>query len=421
MAVQPSSGTVWKEEKVRDLVILGSTGSIGTQALDVVRANRELFQVRALAAGGGRLELLARQAVEFQVPLLAIFAGDEAQLRGELARASAAAGLPELPWQIHLGGEGICQAAAAAPDGTVLNGIDGVIGLEPTLAALSSGATLALANKESLVIGYALVCQALQRPGQIVPVDSEHSAIYQALRSGRHHRGLTSENIDGQSEVAKVILTASGGPFRGKTRAELAQVTPAQALNHPTWDMGPLVTINSSTLFNKGLEVIEAAYLFGLTAQQIEAVIHPQSIVHSLVEWQDGSVIAQASPPDMRLPIALGISAPGRLKNVAPACSWTQASSWTFEAIDHQTFPAVNLALQCLQASVTHPSVYTSANESCVRAFLAGQLPYLQIFDTVSQVLADYEGQENPSLDDLHQIIDWAKQRAQEIITKVTK
>lgn len=283
----------------RSVVILGSTGSIGTQAIEVIEANRDRFTVLGLAAGGANLELLAEQARRLDVGVVAI--ADESKA-DELARL-----LGDI--EIRAGKTAAVELASMNCD-VVLNAMTGAVGLEPTLAALESGSTLALANKESLIIGGELVTRAA-REGQIVPVDSEHSALAQALRG---------ENPD---QVQRLILTASGGPFRSKSRSELAFVTPAQALAHPTWDMGPVVTINSATLVNKGLEVIEAHLLFGIDFDRIDVVVHPSSVVHSMVEFIDGSTMIQASPPSMKIPIALALAWPERLANVAPACDWS--------------------------------------------------------------------------------------------------
>ena len=305
-------------------------------------------------------------------------------------------------------------ASMAGEGDVVLNGVTGSIGLAPTLAALRSGATLALANKESLVVGGPLVGQATVRPGQIVPVDSEHSAIAQALSSGRHRKGLTSPVVDGSTEVRRIVLTASGGPFRGKTRAELANVTAEEALAHPTWNMGPVVTVNSSTLMNKALELIEAAYLFDVAPEDILPVVHPQSVVHSMVEFRDGSTIAQASPPDMRLPIALGLSWPRRLADVVPANDWDKPAAWTFEPLDDETFPAIGLARAALAQSPLHPAVFNAANEECVEAFLRGRLSYLAIVDTVADVLEAFEAIDEPSYESVLEADRWARARARE-------
>ena len=397
----------------RDVYILGSTGSIGTQALDVIEGNPGRFSVAGLAAGGGNLELLAAQAARHRVPRLAIASGDAAELARLVAEKA-----PDLNPFIACGPDAVAELAGQGEsEAVVLNGITGSVGLKPTLAALASGATLALANKESLVIGGGLISDAMVRPGQIVPVDSEHSAIAQALRSGVHHRGLTSEDLDGESEVAKLVLTASGGPFRGRGRAELAGVTPEQALNHPTWNMGPVVTINSSTLMNKGLELIEAAYLFDIEPERIEPVVHPQSIVHSMVLFRDGSTIAQASPPDMRLPIALGLSWPERLPKVAAPCVWDAPATWTFEPLDHEVFPAVGLARQAVAASPLHPAVLNAANEEAVAAFLEGRIGYLDIVDTVREVLDGFDAPSGTL--DLATVLgteDWARARAHEVM-----
>lgn len=266
------------------------------------------------------------------------------------------------------------------------------------------------------MVGGALVSQASRRPGQVVPVDSEHSAIAQALASGVHEKGLTSPVVSGRSEVTDLILTASGGPFRGKTRADLADVTPEQAFAHPTWDMGPVVTINSSTLMNKGLELIEAHLLFDIDADHIVPVIHPQSIVHSGVTWCDGATTLQASPPDMRLPIALGLTWPERLTEIEQPLRWNAASAWTFEPVDHQTFPAVELARYAVATSATHPAVLNAANEVCVDAFIDGKLSYLGIVDTVAAVVEQHTGVSAPTLEDVLGAEEWARARAAEVI-----
>lgn len=357
---------------MRRVIVLGSTGSIGTQALEVIVANPALFEVVGLAAGSNRT-LVAQQAAQFGVQHTA-FGADEAS---QLVRDVAA--------------------------DVVLNGITGSVGLGPTLAALDAGATLALANKESLIVGGELVTSRA-RPGQIVPVDSEHSAIAQALRSGT------------QQEVARLVLTASGGPFRGRSRESLREVTPREALAHPTWDMGLVVTTNSATLVNKGLEVIEAHHLFDVPYDRIDVTVHPQSIVHSMVEFVDGSTIAQASPPDMRLPISLGLDWPNRVAGVGVPLDWTKSSQWTFEPLDAEVFPAVALAKRVGEAGSTFPAVFNAANEQAVLAFHAGRIGYLGILDTVQRVVDAHE----PGEYTLAAVLDaerWARATADQLLT----
>ena len=407
------------------LVLLGSTGSIGTQTLEVLsRLGEHAPRVVALAAGGSRLELLARQAITWEVPVLAVTGGGEdlaGRLRQALRVAAVQAGRPDPVTTILTGPDAATTAVQAAELGagdTVVNGITGSVGLLPTLAALASGARLALANKESLVVGGAVVRQALMRPGQIVPVDSEHSAIAQALASGRHEKGLTSPVLSGRSEVRRLVLTASGGPFRGRSRAELTGISAAAALKHPTWDMGPVVTINSSTLINKGLELIEAHLLFDVAPERIDVVVHPQSVIHSMVEFTDGATIAQASPPDMRLPIALGLTWPERpdLSGLVTPNDWREPVSWTFEPLDDAAFPAVDLARSAVAASDTHPAVLNAANEQAVAAFLAGGLEWRDIVEIDAAVVAEHEGLTGPGLDDVLAVETWARARADELI-----
>ncbi|WP_326596256.1 1-deoxy-D-xylulose-5-phosphate reductoisomerase [Streptomyces sp. NBC_01803] len=357
----------------REVVILGSTGSIGTQAVDVVLRNPGLFTVTGLSAGGGRVDLLAEQAHRLGARTVAVARPDRAAALREALRERCGAGepLPEI-----LAGPDAAAGLAASPCHTVLNGITGSIGLAPTLAALEAGRVLALANKESLIVGGPLVT-GLAKPGQIIPVDSEHSALFQALLGGT------------RAEVARLIVTASGGPFRGRTRAELAGVTPRDALAHPTWDMGPVITINSATLVNKGLEVIEAHLLYGIPFDRIEVVVHPQSYVHSMVEFTDGSTLAQASPPDMRMPIALGLGWPERVPAAAAPVDWSRAHTWEFLPLDTDAFPSVPLARKVGSLGGTAPAVFNAANEECVDAFLAGLLPFTGIVDTVAQVVEE--------------------------------
>ncbi len=357
---------------MRDVIILGSTGSIGTQALEVIAANPDRFRVVGLAAGSNR-DAVAAQAAQFGVDHVA-FGADEA-----------------------------VQLVSSVRADVVLNGITGSVGLGPTLAALESGATLALANKESLIVGGELVTSRAT-PGQIVPVDSEHSAIAQALRSGT------------AAEVRRLVLTASGGPFRGRTRESLASVTPREALAHPTWDMGLVVTTNSSTLVNKGLEVIEAHLLFDVPYDRIDVTVHPQSIVHSMVEFIDGSTIAQASPPDMRLPISLGLDWPHRVAGVGRPLDWTTAGQWTFEPLDEEAFPAVRLAKTVGTAGGTYPAVFNAANEQAVIAFHEGRIGYLDILDTVSRVVDLHDGGEL-TLEGVLEAELWARATADSILS----
>ncbi|MSZ70572.1 MAG: 1-deoxy-D-xylulose-5-phosphate reductoisomerase, partial [Actinobacteria bacterium] len=346
-----------------DLVILGSTGSIGTQALEIVEANPDKFRVIGLSAGGKNLELLAEQANKFSVPVVGT-TGNRETLISKLGKTQV------------IDGPNAASEIAAMTCNVVLNGISGSIGLGPTLAALSVGNKVALANKESLVAGGDLV-MAFGRD-QIIPVDSEHSALYQCFLSGK------------ASEVKQVILTASGGPFRD--RSDLSDITVAEALNHPTWSMGPVVTINSATLMNKGLEIIEAHYLFDLPYSKISAVIHPQSVVHSMVEFVDGSTIAQASPPNMKGPIAYAISDTNRIPKATPPIDWNQSHSWNFAPIDNAKFPAVDLARRCGELGGGLPAIFNAANEVAVEGFLNGAISFAQIVDVVDATVQKLGG-----------------------------
>ncbi|MFM1818582.1 MAG: hypothetical protein RIS61_180, partial [Actinomycetota bacterium] len=311
--------------------------------------------------------------------------------------------------KLLIGPDAASQLAAMSCD-VVLNGITGAVGLGPTVAALNAGTTLALANKESLVIGGKAVTK-LAKPGQIVPVDSEHSALAQALLAGT------------KAEVKKLILTASGGPFRGYTKEQLELVTVEQALSHPTWAMGPVVTVNSSTMMNKGLEIIEAHLLFDIPMEQIEVVVHPQSVVHSMVEFVDGSTIAQASPPDMHLPIALGLSWPDRLPNSSTPCDWSTSTSWTFEPVNNEVFPAVNLAKKVGSKAGTAPAVMNAANEVAVDAFLGGSLKYSQIVPTVSQIVeshlaSGFVSDQDLTIEEVIKAANWATEATNALLAK---
>jgi 1-deoxy-D-xylulose-5-phosphate reductoisomerase len=380
----------------RSIVVLGSTGSVGTQALDVIDRDPARFRVAALVAGGGQVDLLARQVERFRPEVVAV--ADE---RAVPALREAIGSVP-----ILAGPEGVAEAAAWPCD-IVLNGITGAVGLTSTLAALGAGRVLALANKESLIIGGPLV-KRLARPGQILPVDSEHSALAQCLWAAG------PSGYDPEA-VRRLVVTASGGPFRGRKRAELTEVTPEQALKHPTWDMGTVITLNSATLVNKGLEVIEASLLFDIPFDRIVVVVHPQSVIHSMVEFVDGSTIAQASPPDMRLPISLTLGWPARVPDAAKAVDWTKAHTWTFEPLDEEAFPAVALARHVGSEGGTAPAVYNAANEVCVDAFLAGRLPFPGIVDTIAAVVGEHAVSPAGSVAEVLDADAWARARAREL------
>ena len=361
---------------MKRIIVLGSTGSIGTQALEIIASNPDKFEVAGLVANRNG-DLLAEQAKKFGVS-------------GE---------------QAVIGADAAVQLIENTDADVVLNGITGSVGLKPTLAALKSGKRLALANKESLIVGGQLVLN-LADPGQIVPVDSEHSALAQCLLSGN------------RSEVAKLILTASGGPFRGFTREQLSQVTPAQALKHPTWNMGKVVTTNSATMVNKGLEIIEAHLLFGVPFEQIAVTVHPQSVVHSMVEFVDGSIIAQCSPPDMKLPIALGLTWPNRIESVSSPVDFTKSHSWQFEPLDENVFVAVALARQVGKAGSTYPAVYNAANEEAVEAFHQGSIRFTEITEVIEAVIEKHEPERELTLEGVLAAEVWARETANHLIAK---
>ena len=375
---------------MRDVVVLGSTGSIGVQALEIVAANPNKFRLVGLSGGRKNPQLLMQQAKKFNVPIV-----------GSMAPAPATSGVQVID------GDNSSVEIAALPCDIVLNGITGSIGLGPTLSALGVGNKVALANKESLVAGGELVMK--YGADRIIPVDSEHSAIYQALLAGK------------RSDVKKLVLTASGGPFREK--ADLSDVTVADALNHPTWSMGEVVTINSATLLNKGLEIIEAHYLFDLPYESIEAVIHPQSVVHSLVEYIDGSTIAQASPPNMKGPIAYALSYPDRISRATAAIDWSKSHTWQFLPIDNEKYPAIELAKRCGQLGSGLPAVYNAANEVAVAAFLAGQIKFTAIIDIVEAVVQSF-GSNSPTtirdISDVSAVEQSARSKAGELIKEIS-
>ncbi len=381
---------------MKDLVILGSTGSIGVQALEIVEANPSLFRVVAITAAGTNPDLIIAQAKKFNVAVIGV-ANNAEKIRSALPDATVIDG-PLASTEI-----------AAITCDVVLNGITGSIGLGPTLAALRVGNRVALANKESLVAGGDLV-MSLAKPDQLLPVDSEHSALWQALMGGK------------KSEVSKLVLTASGGPFRD--RADLSGITVEQALNHPTWSMGPVVTINSATLLNKGLEIIEAHYLFDMPYSQIEAVIHPQSVIHSMVQYIDGSTIAQASPPNMKGPISFAINYPDRVKAATLPIDWTQSHTWTFAPIDNERFPAIDLARRCGTLGGGLPAIFNAANEVCVAAFIAGQIGFTSIIETVEEVVQSLGAKSAGVLRDLSDVSaieEDARAIASELLQKVAR
>ena len=382
------------ERRLKTLV-LGSTGSIGTQALEVIAANPDRFELVGLAAGGGNPALFARQRAETGVTNVAVADERAAQDIGDVT---------------YSGPDAVTRLIESTEADVVLNALVGALGLQPTLTALATGARLALANKESLIAGGPLVLAAA-KPGQIVPVDSEHSALAQCLRGGS------------ADEVAKLVLTASGGPFRGWSAADLEHVTPEQAGAHPTWSMGPMNTLNSASLVNKGLELIEAHLLFGIPYRRIDVVVHPQSIVHSMVTFTDGSTIAQASPPDMKLPIALALGWPARVPGVAAACDFSTAASWEFEPLDNRVFPAVDLARQAGETGGCMTAVYNAANEEAAKAFLAGRIGFPAIVRTIADVVsaADQWAAEPATVEDVLDAQGWARDKARSLMERATQ
>jgi 1-deoxy-D-xylulose 5-phosphate reductoisomerase len=390
----------------RDIILLGSTGSIGTQAVDIISRNPDRFRLRGIAAGGGNPELLARQALDLGAEVVVVARKDAVPpLRTALTGLGSADGARRKLPEVMAGADAVAELAGRQCD-VVLNAVTGAIGLAATLAALESGRVLALANKESLIMGGPLV-SGRAAPGQIVPVDSEHSAIAQCLRGGR------------AAEVSRLVLTASGGPFLHRKRDEIADATPEEALAHPTWNMGPVITVNSATLVNKGLELIEASLLFGVGLDRIEVVLHPQSVVHSMVEFVDGSTLAQASPPDMHLPIGLALAWPDRLPGSAAAVDWSRPAVWEFGPLDDEAFPAVRLARLAAERGGTAPVVYNAVNEECVAEFLAGRLPFLKIVDTIADVLSSDDprsaGGGEPNLEQVLSADAWARTKAREL------
>jgi 1-deoxy-D-xylulose-5-phosphate reductoisomerase len=361
---------------MRELVILGSTGSIGVQALELVESNPGKFRVVAITSAGHNPAVIIEQAKKFNVGVV-----------GTINNADTIR--QALPGVTVIDGADAAAQVASITCDVVLNAITGSVGLAATLSALKVGNRLALANKESLVVAGDLV-MSLAKENQIIPVDSEHSALWQCMMAGK------------RNEVSKLVLTASGGPFR--ERNDLSSVTVDQALAHPTWSMGPVISINSATLVNKAHEIIEAHHLYSMPYSQIDAVIHPQSVIHSMVEFIDGATIAQASPPNMKGPIAYAINWPDRLKSATPAMDWKQSHTWNFEPIDHERFPAIELAKRCGELGGGLPAIFNAANEVAVDAFLKGSIPFTSIMECVEQTVVQLGGSTPTPIRDLSDV-----------------
>ena len=380
----------------RELIILGSTGSIGVQALELVEANPTMFSVVAITSAGTHPQLVIEQAKKFGVKVVGV------TKNADIIRAA----LPGV--EVIDGASASIEIATISCD-VVINAITGSIGLAPTLAALKASNRVALANKESLVAGGDLVISCAKED-QLLPVDSEHSAIWQALIGEK------------KSEISKLILTASGGPFRD--RSDLSTVTLQEALAHPTWTMGPVVTINSASLMNKGLEIIEAHYLFGIAYSQIDAVIHPQSVVHSMVEFVDGSTIAQGSPPNMKGPISLALNFPHRVAGATKPIDWSTSHTWNFSPIDTERFPAISLARTCGEIGGALPAIFNAANEVAVQGFIDGQISFTDIIKIVTQSVDQLRASAATTLRDLGDVSaaeEDARKTATEFLKKVAR
>jgi 1-deoxy-D-xylulose-5-phosphate reductoisomerase len=374
----------------RNIVVLGSTGSIGTNCLDVIAHLPNRLQAIGLTAHSS-VELLLRQAEEHRPRWLALTADD----------AMRCVDRTKLPpdCQLLSGPDAINRMVTHPDVDIVVSAIVGAAGLEGTWAALEAGKTVAVANKETLVMAGPLVTELAARcGGRLLPVDSEHSAIFQAMQGSP------------VSAVERIVLTGSGGPFRGRTRAQLATVTPAEALRHPTWKMGPKITIDSATLMNKALEVIEARWLFDLPAERIDVIIHPESVIHSFVEFRDGSVLAQLSPPDMRLPIQFALTYPERVAGPARRLNWRELSAWHFEQPDHETFPSLQLGYEVARRGGTSGAILNAANEAAVQRFLEGELDFLDIPRACRAVLDSHNFSPTPTLAELTACDRWARQ-----------
>ena len=383
---------------MRSIAVLGSTGSIGTQALEVARRHPDRFRILGLAAGRNRLDLLVGQVREFMPPLVAV--ADEQGAEEVIRRIGNLRGV-----EVLAGEEAAERLARNSDADMVLNAMVGAVGLGPSLAALGAGKLLALANKESLIVGGELMMDLVKGdPDRLIPVDSEHSAIAQCLRGER------------REEIHRIVITASGGPFRGWSREELARASVKEALAHPTWNMGPKVTVDSATLMNKGLEVIEAHHLFGLDYREIDVVVHPESIVHGLVEFKDGSVIAQMASPDMRLPIQVAMGFPDRMSSGVQRLDLAKVGRLTFEPVDRDRFPALGLAYRAGQRGSTYPAVLNAANEVAVNAFLGERIRLTTIPEVVAAVMDEHDPAGTVSAVTLGRADTWARRRAEEIV-----
>lgn len=383
---------------MKNVSVLGSTGSIGKQTLEVAAANPDKIKIKALAAHSSDA-LLEEQINLFQPEIAAL--SDEAAARRLRSRYTGKT-------RILAGEEGLLEVATYSASNTVLASMVGYAGLRPTLAAIENGKDIALANKETLVAAGSIVMNAVSKHQvSLLPVDSEHSAVFQSLASGKHQ------------EVKRLLITASGGPFRGRSRAELVDVTLEQCLNHPNWSMGKKITVDSSTLANKGLEVIEAHWLFNMPYEKIDVVVHPQSVVHSLVEYNDGSVIAQLGLPDMRLPIQYAFSYPDRFENNFGQLDLVKAGQLTFEAPDLDAFPALKIAIECGKAGGTLPCAFNAANEEAVYAFLKGEIKYLDIPMTIEKIAERHQNILEPTIEDIEQTDAETRRLTQEILNNL--
>lgn len=370
---------------MKKIAVLGSTGSIGTQTLDVVRQHREDFEITALSAGGN-IDLLEKQIREFRPPLVSV--GSEEKAKELRVRTG------DLQLEIVSGMDGLLRVAQQEESEILVTAIVGMLGIRPTIAAIEAGKDIALANKETLVTAGHIIMPLAERCGvRILPVDSEHSAIFQSLNGEREHR----------NKIDKILLTASGGPFRTKTREELTQVTLADALKHPNWSMGRKITVDSATLVNKGLEVMEAKWLFGVDLEQIQVVVHPQSVIHSMVQYEDGAVIAQLGTPDMRIPIQYALYYPLRKHLEGKRLDFYQLAQMTFERPDPEKFEGLKLALEAMRAGGNMPTIFNAANEKAVALFLAEKIRFLQIPEIIAEAMRHVPYQENP---DVNMILD---------------